>query len=138
MYISVHVHQSNVIITVSSLLDHHVLVLILFHLLLLVQSIQSLLAVLHKLHQLPAHVVRLVDPVIPCTVLAETEKSENNLDQWRTMRDLLVHGVYGHAVDADEGVSNEIREENGYGHLRPEMLNLLVGLKWVSRYTTRI
>ena len=54
------------------------------------------------------------------------------------MRDLLVHGVYGHAVDADEGVSNEIREENGYGHLRPEMLNLLVGLKWVSRYITRI
>ena len=54
------------------------------------------------------------------------------------MRDLLVHGVYGHAVDADEGVSNEIREENGYSHLRPEMLNLLVGLKWVSRYITRI
>ena len=96
------------------------------------QSFQSLLAVLNKLHQFlddqhfkywhwlvlicvvyPTHKVRLVDPIVPGAVLTEAEKD----------------GVDGHAVNTNEGVGYQVSEQDGYCYLRPEILNLFVFLE---------
>ena len=78
------------------------------------QSFQSLLAVLNKLHQFldhqhikywpllvlicfyPTHKVRLVDPIVPGAVLTEAEKD----------------GVDGHAVNTNEGVGYQVSEQD--------------------------
>ena len=61
----------------------------------------------------PAHIVRLVDPIVPGAVLTEAEED----------------GVDGHAVDTNEGVGDQVSEQDGHGYLRPQVLDLFVLLK---------
>ena len=61
----------------------------------------------------PAHIVRLVDPIVPGAVLTEAEED----------------GVDGHAVDTNEGVGDQVREQDGHGYLGPQVLDLFVFLK---------
>ena len=68
----------------------------------------------------PAHVIGLVDSIVPGAVLAEAEE----------------YRVYGHLVHADEGVGYQVGEQDGHDYLRPEMLNFFVLLQTGVIFTT--
>lgn len=86
--------------------------LVLLHLIPLVHGLQGFAAVLHEMHEVLAHVVGLVDAVVPGAVLAEAEEDR----------------VDGHLVNTDEGVSNQVGEQHRHEYLGPKVLNLFVVL----------
>ena len=63
-----------------------------------------------------AHIIGLVDSVVPGAVLAEAEE----------------YRVYGHLVHADEGVGYQVGEKDRHDNLGPEMLNFFVLLQTVE------
>ena len=103
----------------SPLLHHHVLALVLLHLVPLLHGLQRLAAVLHKVHEVPAHVVGLVDAVIPGAVLAEAEEDRVN----------------GHLINTDECVGYQVGKQNRDEYLGPEILNLFVVLGQEDMFT---
>ena len=71
------------------------------------QGPNGLIAVVDELHQAFAHEVRPLDAVVPLAVFAETE--ENRVDR--------------HAVDADEGVGDEVSAQRAQEHRDPNVLH---------------
>ena len=112
-FLSIHINHSYGVVAVSSLLHHHVLGLVLLDLIPLVHGLQGFAAVLHEVHEVLAHVVGLVDAVIPGAVLAETEEDRVN----------------SHLVNTDEGMGYQVGKQHRHEYLWPKVLNLFVVLQ---------
>ena len=88
--------------------------LVLLHLIPLVHGLQGFATVLHKMHEVLAHVVGLVDAIVSGAVLTETEEDRVN----------------GHLINTDEGVSYQVGKQHRHKYLGPKILNFFVVLEW--------